>query len=155
MRGLSVIVALSASVLLTGCFEGSQGPAGPSGPQGVAGLPGRKENQDSRGPRVRKACAGSRELPARPAPKARRVLQGQRVLRDLPGRRDRPDRRRRQARFVMSKPPATSSPAVTARCWYPRSARKAPRPCREPEPNVAPRPAQLGSACENSELAAA
>ena len=50
MRGLSVIVALSASVLLTGCFEGAQGPAGPAGPQGVAGLPGPTGGQGPGGP---------------------------------------------------------------------------------------------------------
>ena len=50
MRGLTVVVALSASVLLTGCFEGSQGPAGPAGPQGVAGLPGPTGGQGPGGP---------------------------------------------------------------------------------------------------------
>jgi Collagen triple helix repeat (20 copies) len=50
MRGLSVIVALSASMLLSGCFEGSQGPAGPSGPQGVAGAQGPTGAQGPAGP---------------------------------------------------------------------------------------------------------
>jgi hypothetical protein len=50
MRRLSVVVALSASVLLTGCFEGSQGPAGPSGPQGVAGAQGPTGGQGPGGP---------------------------------------------------------------------------------------------------------
>jgi hypothetical protein len=50
MRGLSVAIALSASVLLTGCFEGAQGPAGPSGPQGVAGAQGPTGAQGPGGP---------------------------------------------------------------------------------------------------------
>ena len=50
MRGLSVIVALAASLLLSGCFEGSQGPAGPSGPQGVAGSQGPTGAQGPGGP---------------------------------------------------------------------------------------------------------
>src|SRR3981081_2083392 len=50
MRGLTGIVALSASVLWPGCLEGSQGPAGPAGPQGVAGLPGPTGGQGPGGP---------------------------------------------------------------------------------------------------------
>jgi Collagen triple helix repeat (20 copies) len=39
MRGLSVMLALVATIVLAGC-EGAQGPAGPAGPQGVAGPQG-------------------------------------------------------------------------------------------------------------------
>jgi Collagen triple helix repeat (20 copies) len=49
MHGLSVIVALSAAVLLTGC-EGPQGPAGPAGPQGAAGPQGPTGSQGPPGP---------------------------------------------------------------------------------------------------------
>jgi hypothetical protein len=50
MRGLSIIVALSAAVLLTGCSEGAQGPAGPAGPQGTAGPQGPTGAQGPPGP---------------------------------------------------------------------------------------------------------
>ena len=170
MRGLSVIVALSASVLLTGCFEGAQGPAGPAGPQGVAGLPGptggqgpggppgpraRKGTRGSRAPQVRRVCAASRARPGRRAPKARRGLPGRQALPDLRGRRVLPDLRgppgrRPQAHFVTSKPPATSSPATTGKCWFRPCARKGPPPCKAPAPNAARQPAGLGSACENN-----
>ena len=49
MRGLSVIVALSAASLLIGC-EGPQGPAGPAGPQGAAGPQGPTGGQGPAGP---------------------------------------------------------------------------------------------------------
>jgi len=49
MRGLSVIVVLSAAVLLTGC-EGRQGPTGPAGPQGAAGPQGPTGAQGPPGP---------------------------------------------------------------------------------------------------------
>jgi Collagen triple helix repeat (20 copies) len=49
MRGLSVIVALSAATLLIGC-EGPQGPAGPAGPQGAAGPQGPTGAQGPPGP---------------------------------------------------------------------------------------------------------
>jgi collagen triple helix repeat protein len=50
MRGLSfIIVALSATVFLTGC-EGPQGPTGPAGPQGAAGPQGPTGAQGPPGP---------------------------------------------------------------------------------------------------------
>jgi hypothetical protein len=49
MRGLSVIVALSAAFLLTGC-ERPQGPTGPAGPQGAAGPQGPTGQQGPPGP---------------------------------------------------------------------------------------------------------
>ena len=167
MRGLSVIVALSASVLLTGCFEGSQGPAGPAGPQGVAGLPGPTGGQGPGGPpgpagpqgeagqQGPAGAQGVRGEPGAPgAPGGRPVPKARRGLPDRPGRRDHPDLRGRQAGFATSRPRAMPSPATTGKSWSRRFARRAPQPCRALEPNAAPRPARSGSACENSALAA-
>jgi hypothetical protein len=55
MRGLSIIVALSAASLLIGC-KGPQGPTGPAGPQGAAGPQGRP---------VRKALQDHQDQPVR------------------------------------------------------------------------------------------
>ena len=79
MRGLTVVVALSASVLLTGCFEELAGSsrssrsAGRCGSAGADRRPGprrtararrpAKAKRDSRVPRARKACAGSLGAP--------------------------------------------------------------------------------------------
>ena len=54
MRDISVLVLLSAAVLLAGCSEaprqGDAGPPGPSGPQGVAGQQGPGGPQGPPGP---------------------------------------------------------------------------------------------------------
>jgi hypothetical protein len=55
MHRLSVVVALFACVLLTGCFEG---PAGPSGPQGLAGAQGPTGAQGPGGPAGQQGPAG-------------------------------------------------------------------------------------------------
>src|SRR5215831_18997973 len=54
MRGLSVIVALSAASLLIGC----EGPQGPAGPQGSAGQQGPAGPQGMRGERGEPGPAG-------------------------------------------------------------------------------------------------
>jgi Collagen triple helix repeat (20 copies) len=50
MRRLRVVLAFSSAVLLTGCFEGPQGPAGAAGPQGMAGIQGPSGAQGPAGP---------------------------------------------------------------------------------------------------------
>jgi hypothetical protein len=72
MRGLSVIVALSAAFLLAGC-EGPQGPTGPAGPQGAAGPQGPTGAQGPAGPQG----AAGQQGPAGP--------QGMRGERGEPG----------------------------------------------------------------------
>jgi hypothetical protein len=144
MRGLSVVVALSATVLLTGCFEGPQGPPGAAGPQGAAGPP------------ARKGRAERPDLPAQPAPKTNAVW---RDLPDRPAPLDRWDRRAtldrrarpgRRARFVSSKRPAMFSPATRVKCLFRRFARKVPLPCRGPAPNARSRPAWSDCVCDDS-----
>jgi Collagen triple helix repeat (20 copies) len=49
MRGLSITLALAATIVLTGC-ERAPGPAGPAGPQGVAGPQGPTGGQGPAGP---------------------------------------------------------------------------------------------------------
>ena len=71
MRGLSIIVALSATVLLTGC-EGPQGPTGPAGPQGAAGPQGSAGQQGPAGPqgmRGERGEPGAAGPPGPPGPK--------------------------------------------------------------------------------------
>ena len=177
MRGLSVIVALSASVLLTGCFEGAQGPAGPAGPQGVAGLPGPTGGQGPGGPpgpagpqgeAGQQGPAGAQGVRGEPgaARGAGRQRRGGACGAGRPsrpggtGRPSRPCRTGgssgapraggRKRDFVTSKPPATSSPATTGKCWFRPCARKAPPPCKAPAPNAARQPVRLDSACENN-----
>lgn len=49
MRGWSIVLALAATIVLTGC-ERAPGPAGPAGPQGVAGPQGPTGAQGPPGP---------------------------------------------------------------------------------------------------------
>src|SRR5262249_28040187 len=49
MRGWSIVLALAATIVLTGC-ERAPGPAGPAGPQGVAGPQGPTGAQGPAGP---------------------------------------------------------------------------------------------------------
>src|SRR5262245_26927740 len=57
MRASMLVVVLSA-LLLSGCFEGAQGPAGPAGPQGAAGPQGPTGPQGPAGPQGAPGSAG-------------------------------------------------------------------------------------------------
>ena len=62
MRGLSALFALSAAVLLTGCFEGPQGSAGPQGTAGAVGAAGPRGEagqQGAAGPQGARGEAGA------------------------------------------------------------------------------------------------
>lgn len=144
MHALGVIVALSATVLLTAC-EGRQGPAGPqgaagpqgpTGAQGPAGPPGPAGPQGSAGQQGPAGPQGVRGEAVRP------VLQDRLALRANRGR---------QAPCVTSKGPEVPLRAMTARYLSRPFARKALLAFRGLlGRNAAQQLAWLDSACGNS-----
>jgi Collagen triple helix repeat (20 copies) len=146
MRGLSIMLALAATIVLPGC-ERAPGPAGPAGPQGVAGPQGPTGGQGPAGPPGPAGPQGDAGLQGPAGP------QGVRGEAGPPGAAEGPQDRRarpRRRRFAMSKPPAMSSPAVTGKSSFRRFARKELPPCRGPAPNAAGQREGSASACGSS-----
>ena len=169
VRKVKWLIAFSALLLLTGCFEGSQGPAGQTGqagPKGESlvrrGRPARKVRLARRAKLASPVCGGPSarrarlERKARPehrdrlefqAPKATRVSRGRPASQDL---RASPDRRR--AICVWSRKPAVRFPAIRAKCSHRCSAATVrPRPsARSAAPSAPRRMVWLGSASSHN-----